>query len=220
MSLQIQSFVLLLVIRSIAVGEEVHSEAVSLGNGDYKLVYSEDHEFNLVKTANEATVTSRRPLVQPSLRPILSQSEKVRDIAMSRWGAFSLVGVVHSRSMKGDCFTFITIIRPESDSNPVTVHTAEAFRCEPGYRILALSGGRRGEELVLLVGRRSPEVRGNVISSGKIVIHGCPYPSPVDAEVVSFTTIYEQRVPIQEHGVPDDSVPEPFDKIPVAPDVP
>ena len=202
MPLTIWTLILFVFGGAIVVAGEVSSEAVSLGKGDHRLVYDTEHGFRLVRMSDDALPSSARPVVQPCSMPLLEHSERVLDIALSRWGSTSFVGTVHSRNDDGDTFTFLTIIHPESSGDTVTAHAVEAFRCESGYRILALSGDRRGEEITLLVGKRSAEERGNVVSSGRIVYHGCPNPSPVGAKVGRFTTQYEPESLIQKEVPP------------------
>lgn len=189
----------LLGLRDESLAEDVQSEPVSLGHGDYRFRYSREGGLILEhQSEGERPTRSLRPIVETTGSPVFKNNDRVLDIALSRWMSSSLIGVIHSRDDHGDSFTFVTVKSPEAHGSSVKGVVAKAFGCKPGARIVALSGSRRGDAVTLVVGQLESSDTGGVITSGKILFHGCPDPAPVGAPVGVFTSVVEPGLTIPD----------------------
>lgn len=170
-------------------GDRVSSEPVSLGNGDYCLVSTVQGKLELHWRSDSRDVQQQVAIFGDT--GIAKGPLDVVDISLARWGRASLVAVVQSRIEDEDTFTFLVVNEP-GRQGVVKAFASEAFRCEKGYRVLALSGNRGGDAITVVAGRMSKTRLGGVVESGKIVFHGCPNPGPINGRIGSFEAEYDE----------------------------
>lgn len=188
----------------VAQEPAIHSEPVSLGNGDYVLVCKGKMQLLLEHRGSDGTSvrqvqphTLQSEDVSRKTAPFLTgRNDKITEIALARWSKRSLVAVVKVVDGQDVTFWCLTFAQArsffEKSDEPMQPTVALLTKGSHGDRILALSGSRNSPTITAVIGKFSNR-RPGAIDSGRIAIHGCPNPGAIDARVGTFIPEYEPR---------------------------
>lgn len=170
----------------------IRSEKVSLGKGEYRILATEDAALTLELTEGDSVKKGKIDFqnTEESLGSAqeMRKAHKVTSVALCRWSSGSLAAVVKLVSESKASFWLVTIERRhlnESKDGCMAAVASPIYRGDSRYRVLAFTGNRQGDTIVVMIGEMSADRPGS-IESGCVFFHDCPVGSAKGGVITEF----------------------------------